>query len=254
VTGAEVGFAGPMGLDKKVYRLLIDHAVAAMAIGAAGANKTDHHVLNVVPGRDFALDGANVVIADIRNAAAGDKHTGRELTFSRGIEVGHVFKLGTKYSEKLDARFLDETGVSKPCIMGCYGIGVNRIFASAIEIGNDDNGCILPITIAPFEVEVVAINRDNPQVMGEAERIYNELQAAGVDTLLDDRDARPGVKFKDADLLGIPVRVVVGEKNIKDGKVELKHRTQAKPDLVATTDVVGLVRQMVTELTAKLQA
>jgi prolyl-tRNA synthetase len=255
ITGAVVGFAGPMGLAGKVHKLIIDHAVAAMGVGVTGANKTDYHAKNVVPGRDFPLAGDNVVVADIRNAVEGDTHQGRKLLFSRGIEVGHVFKLGTKYSEKLGATFLDEQGRRLPCIMGCYGIGINRILASAIEIGHDENGCILPAGIAPFEVEIVPLNCDKPAVMDEARRIYDELRAAGIDVLIDDRDARPGVKFKDADLLGIPLRVVVGEKSLKDGNVEIKRRTEPKPTLVSAASAVqktqDILAQMRNELAPK---
>ena len=247
-TGAAVGFAGPMGLAAKVSKVLIDHAVAAMAAGVTGANKTDYHVRNVVPGRDFPLEGDNVVVADIRNAVEGDTHDGRRLLFRRGIEVGQVFKLGTKYSQKLEAKFLDESGVAKPCIMGCYGIGINRILASAVEVGHDKDGCILPVSIAPFEVEVIQLSNENAQVVAEAGRIYDELKAAGADVLLDDRDARPGVKFKDADLIGIPLRVVVGEKSLKDGNVEVKRRTDATPALVPAADAVSEAVKLLGEM------
>jgi hypothetical protein len=158
-----------MGLAAKVTRMVIDHAVAAMAIGVTGANKTDYHMRNVVPGRDFPLAGPNVVVADIRNAVPGDTHAGQPLEFARGIEVGHVFKLGSKYSEALSAKFLDENGVSHPCLMGCYGIGINRILASAIELFADANGICLPAAIAPFDVEVLPLNRDKQAVVDEAE-------------------------------------------------------------------------------------
>jgi prolyl-tRNA synthetase len=252
VTAAAVGFAGPMGLAGKVAKFIVDHAVAAMGVGVTGANKTDYHVKNVVPGRDFPLAGANVVVADVRNAVEGDTWQGKKLIFSCGIEVGHVFKLGTKYSEKLGANFLDEKGQSLPCIMGCYGIGINRILASAIETGHDEAGCILPISIAPFEVQVVPLNSDKPQVVAEAQRIHDELAATGVEVLLDDRDARPGVKLKDADLIGIPLRVVVGERGLKEGQVELKRRTDAKPTLVPAAQAVAETRRIVNEMKAKL--
>ena len=252
VTGAAVGFAGPQGLAGKVWKLVIDQAVSVMPAGVTGANKTDYHVRNVVPGRDFPLAGDNVAVADIRNAVEGDACRGKRLKFSHGIEVGHVFKLGTKYSEQLGARFLDANGQSRPCIMGCYGIGVNRILACAIEMegGHDANGCILPPAIAPFEVMVLPLNLDNPQVKAEAERIYAELRAGGADVLLDDRDARPGVKFKDADLLGVPLRLVIGEKSLKDGKVELKRRTDAKATLVDAAAAAGEALKVLGEMKA----
>ena len=209
-----------------------------MAIGVTGANKTDYHVKNIVPGRDFPLEGDNVIVADIRNAVEGDTHNGKKLLFKRGIEVGQVFKLGTKYSSKLDCNFLDETGKEKPCLMGCYGIGINRIVASAIERGNDDNGIIFPISIAPFEVIIVSVNQDDAEVVKAAEKIYKELKEKGIEVLLDDRDERAGVKFKDADLIGIPVRITVGKKALVTGNVELKLRTEPKAQAIPVGNAV----------------
>jgi len=250
LTGAAVGFAGPMGLDAKADKVFIDHAVAAMAVGVTGANKTDYHTRNVVPGRDFPLEADNVVVADIRNAVEGDTHDGKKLVFKHGIEVGQLFQLGTKYSSKLDCNFLDENGNQRPCLMGCYGIGINRILAAAIETGHDEKGCILPINIAPFEVEVLPINNDNEQVVAEAKRIYEELTDAGVEALLDDRDVRPGVKFNDADLIGIPLRIVVGDRSLKEGKVEIKRRTDDKPSLVAKAEAVATACKLIEEMKA----
>ena len=254
VTGAAVGFAGPIGLAAKVDCMLIDHAVAAMVAGVTGANKTDAHVRNVVPGRDFALDGDNITVADIRNAAPGDTHDGRPLLTRRGIEVGHVFKLGDKYSRKLDATYLNESGSSRPCIMGCYGIGVNRIVASAVEAGHDAGGCVFPISIAPFEMEVLAINAKSDDVMAAAEKLYDGLSARGVDVLFDDRKARPGVKFKDADLLGIPLRIAIGDKALAEGKVELKRRTDAEPTLVALDVAMDEAMKIIDEMRAACEA
>ncbi len=253
VTAAAVGFAGPMNLSGKVAKFIVDHAVAAMGVGVTGANKTDYHVKNVVPGRDFPISGGNVTVADVRNAVEGDTWQGKKLVFSCGIEVGHVFKLGTKYSEKLGANFLDANGKSCPCLMGCYGIGINRILASAIETGHDENGCILPISIAPFEVQVVPLNSDKPAVCAEAQRIHDELAACGVEVLLDDRDARPGVKLKDADLIGIPLRVVVGERGLKDGQVELKRRTDERPTIVPAAQAVTEAKRIVDEMKTRLE-
>ncbi len=252
VTGAGVGFAGPMGLAGKVHKLIIDRAVAAMAVGVAGANKTDYHVRNVVPGRDFPLAGENVLLADVRNAVEGDTHGGKPLKFSSGVEVGHVFKLGPKYSKVLGANFLDESGAEKPCLMGCYGIGINRILAMAIETGHDEHGCILPVSIAPFEVIVLILNSDNPAVVAAAERIHDELAAAGVDVLLDDREARAGVKFNDADLIGIPLRVTVGARGLKQGNVEIKRRADAKPTAVPTADAVAETRKVLSQMKERL--
>ena len=173
-----------------------------------GANKTDYHVTGVNIGRDFQLGE----VADIRFAVEGDKApNGSPLVFEKCIEVGHVFKLGTKYSDAMKAHFLDENGKSKPIIMGCYGIGVNRILAAVIEASHDDNGICWPVNIAPFTVEIVALDHREEQVMTMAEKLHDELEAKGIDVLLDDRDARPGFKFKDADLIGIPIRITVGK-------------------------------------------
>ena len=251
LTGAEVGFAGPVVLAEKVDKLIIDHSVAARAVGVTGANKTDYHIKNVVPDRDFPLQGDNVVVADIRNAVEGDTYNGKKLLFKRGIEVGQVFKLGTKYSVKLGAKFLDSDGKEKPCIMGCYGIGINRIVASAIEVGNDDKGIIWPISIAPFEVIIVPAGNTD-EITAAAEKVYNELAAAGVEVLLDDRDARGGVKFNDADLLGIPVRITIGKKSLANGNVEIKLRSEADFEKVAVENAVENVTELVNSLKAKL--
>jgi prolyl-tRNA synthetase len=254
-TSAKIGFAGPIGIAGNVSKLIIDHAVAAMAAGVTGANKTDYHIRNVVPGRDFPLEGDNVIVTDLRYALEGDTHKGKKLLFKKGIEIGQVFKLGTKYSVKLGAKFLDEQGTEKPCLMGCYGIGVNRILASAIELGNDDNGIIWPISIAPFEVLVTCVNQDDDEVAKAAETIYQQLQSDGVDVLLDDRAQRGGGKFKDADLIGIPVRVTVGKRSLAEGKVEIKLRRESERQQVpveeAAQKVIGIVESLEEELTAE---
>jgi prolyl-tRNA synthetase len=254
VTGAKVGFAGPMRIADKVSRMIIDQAVAAMAIGVTGANKTDYHIKNVVPGRDFPLDGENVTVADIRYAVEGDTHNGKKLLFKKGIEVGQVFKLGTKYSEKLGAKFLDESGNENPCLMGCYGIGINRILASAIELGNDKNGIIWPISIAPFEVLVISVNQDDDEVAQVAENVYQQLLDEGIDVLLDDRELRGGVKFKDADLLGIPVQVTVGKKSVAEGNVEIKLRSESKRQKVSIEKAKDRVTELVNSLKEKLNS
>jgi prolyl-tRNA synthetase len=253
VSGAEVGFAGPIGLADKGSRLIIDHAVAAMSVGVTGANKTDYHTKNVVPGRDFPLEGDNVTVADIRHAVEGDKHNGKKLLFKKGIEVGQVFKLGTKYSKKLNAKFLGEDGAERPCLMGCYGIGVNRILASAIELGNDANGIIFPVTIAPFEVLITCVNQDDPDVAKVAQEIYQQLLDKDVDVLLDDRELRGGIKFKDADLLGIPVRITVGQKSIAEGNVETKLRAESKSQKVPIENAPAKTIELVNSLKEKLK-
>lgn len=229
LTGAEVGFAGPHTLDRSgvPYYLIVDQAVSVMHNGATGANKTDYHAINVNPGRDFRLDGERVIVADIRNVVDGDlspKGSGSPIRLRKAIEVGHVFKLGTKYSDSMGATYLDKNGKAKSLIMGCYGIGLNRIMASAIEANHDDGGIIWPMSIAPFQVLVVALDPREDEVMKTAANIHDALEMAGIDTLLDDRDERAGFKFKDADLIGIPLRITVGRKALADGVVELKLR------------------------------
>ena len=251
-TGAAVGFAGPTGIAENVSTVFIDHAVAVMDVGVTGANKTDHHIKNVVPGRDFPLEGDNVRIVDIRNAVDGDTHNGKKLLFKKGIEVGQVFKLGTKYSKKLGAKFLDENGSEKPCIMGCYGIGINRIVASAIEIRNDKDGIIWPISIAPFEVLITSVNQDDEQVAQVAENIYKQLLDKGIDVLMDDRLLRAGVKFKDADLIGIPVRVTVGKRAVAEGNVEMKLRREQAGEKIPIEQAPARAEELVRQLYAEL--
>ncbi|MBP7054053.1 MAG: proline--tRNA ligase [Phycisphaerae bacterium] len=253
-TGANVGFAGPVGLAGRVSRMVVDHAVAAMAVGITGANKTDYHTRNVVPGRDFPLEGANVVIADVRFAAPGDTHNGVPVQFKKGIEVGQVFKLGTKYSVKLGANFKDEAGDLHPCLMGCYGIGINRILASAIELYNDENGIIWPISIAPFEVIVTPVNQDEPDVVRVAEDLYRKLTDAGIEVLLDDRDLRGGIKFKDADLIGIPIRVTVGKKSVVEGNVEVKLRSEKDSRKTRIDETPQKVIELVNSLKERVKA
>lgn len=252
LTGAKVGFAGPQGLTGRGARIIADQAVTVMRNAASGANKTDYHVVGINPGRDFTPD----LVADIRNAVPGDHcpRCGAPLKFATCIEIGHVFKLGTKYSDSMKARFLDEGGKSHAMIMGCYGIGVNRILAAAIEAHHDDGGICWPVTIAPFEVQIVALDVREEQVMSVAGRLHDELAAAGIDVLLDDRDLRPGPKFKDADLIGVPFRVTVGKKGLAEGKVELKRRDAEGVDRVAVGEAAGLVAERVREAREALHA
>ena len=220
-----------------------------MIKGIAGANKSNYHVVNVVGGRDFPLEGANVRVMDIRNAVEGDTYEGKPLLFKRGIEVGQVFKLGTKYSSKLGAKFLDAEGVENVCLMGCYGIGINRIMASAIELCNDKDGIIWPISIAPWEVMIVPAGATD-DIIEAAEKIYEELKTKGVEVLLDDRDVRGGVKFKDADLIGVPVRVTVGKKSLAEGKAEIKLRRDSE----STKADIGVCAEEVLEIVNSLKA
>jgi len=223
VTGAPVGFAGPIGLR---VRLVADRAVLLVSGGVTGANEADYHLVGVQPGRDFRPD----LVADLRVAGDGDScpRCPGVLRLRRGIEIGHVFKLGTKYSDKLGACYLDEKGQAHPIIMGCYGIGINRILAALIETSHDENGIIWSVSLAPYHVLLLPLNVADPQIQHTAERLYRQLSEMGVEVLLDDRDARAGFKFKDADLIGLPLRIVIGEKNLQRGEVEMKWRHQAE--------------------------
>ncbi|PWX37729.1 proline--tRNA ligase [Clostridium perfringens] len=236
-TGAAVGFAGPMGI--KVDMLLVDQEVANMYNFIIGANETDMHLKNVNYGRDF--EG---IVGDFRNVTIGEKcpECGKEITISRGTEVGHIFKLGTKYSESMGATFIDEDGKAKPFIMGCYGIGVTRTVALIIEQHNDENGIIWPLEVAPYHVSVIPANVKNEEQATKAEEIYNELRKMGVEALLDDRKERAGVKFKDSELMGIPMRITVG-KMIGEGQVEFKLRNGGEVETLSIEEVYNRVRE-----------
>jgi len=220
VTGAPVGFAGPVGLNG--VEVIADHAVMAVGDGVTGANKADAHLVGVVPGRDFRPER----VGDIRTAAEGDRcaRCGAALRLFEGIEIGHVFQLGTKYSEELGARFLDADGKARPYVMGCYGIGITRTAAAVIEALADEDGIVWPPSVAPYEVVVMPLDMSQPKAVAAAEEAYEALLQAGVDVILDDRAERPGVKFNDADLIGFPVRVVVGKGYLKSGALELQAR------------------------------
>ena len=218
-TGGPVGFSGPIGLKVPLYA---DNAVKYMRNMGVGGNEKDIHLEGVNLERDFQVKK----FADLRNAADGDTcpHCGERYSNTRGIEVGHIFKLGTKYSEAMKATFLDADGVAKEIIMGCYGIGVGRTAAAAIEQNHDENGIIWPMPLAPFQVIVTMLNPNDEEVLAAGEKLYQDLLAEGVEVLLDDRDERPGSKFKDADLLGIPLRVNVGARGLKEQSFELQER------------------------------
>jgi prolyl-tRNA synthetase len=242
-TGAPVGFAGPIKLREKSIRLAIDETVAGLKNTVTGGNELDYHYTGVNRGRDYEEN----LVADFAKAQKGDKcaKCGGTLNEQRGIEMGHVFYLGKKYSKSMKATFLDEDGKAKEFEMGCYGIGVTRTVAASIEQNNDENGIIWPMAIAPYEVNVAPVNVKYAEGMEYAEDLYKQLKAAGVDVIIDDRDISPGVKFKDADLIGIPLRVVIGEKNFKDGKVEIKLRREKNFELLDKTQVFAKVMEMV---------
>ena len=234
-TGCEVGFGGPVGL--KVDLLLVDEEVKYMYNMILGANETGYHLKNVNYGRDF--EGT---VGDFRNIESGEKcpECGAEVTIARGTEVGHIFKLGTKYSEAMNATFIDENGKNTPFVMGCYGIGVTRTMASIIEQHHDENGIIWPLSVAPYHVSVIPVNIKDEAQMEIANRLYEELRAIGVDAILDDRNERPGVKFKDSELIGIPMRVTVGKK-ITEGEVEFKLR-DGEMEVIKIDDVISTVK------------
>jgi len=241
-TGAPKGFAGPIGLSVKV---IADYSVEPMVDFVTGANEDDAHYINVNLGRDVKVDQ----FADVRMIREGDRcpRCGKSLSFSRGIEVGHIFKLGTKYSNTLRATYLDENGQEREIVMGCYGIGVGRTAAAAIEQYHDEDGIMWPMPIAPFQVVVVPVNNKIESLMETAEGIYRLLSGNGVEVLLDDRDSTPGVKFKDADLIGIPLRVTLGEKNLKRGLVEIRRRKNSETIVIgkdkATETVLALINE-----------
>ncbi len=229
VTGAPVGFSGPSGMKEKI-RILADRDIEPMRNSITGANQADAHFIGVNPGRDFEVD----LFTDLRNVCTGDPcpRCCGTLALRNAIEVGHVFKLGTKYSHTLAARFLDDNEQLHDIVMGCYGIGINRIMAGLIEISHDSNGIIWPISLAPYEVLLEPLKVTDAETMKVADQLHDELAAAGVDVLLDDRDVRAGVKFKDADLLGVPLRLVIGPRGLKQGQLEVKWRWDKEPEMI----------------------
>lgn len=238
VTGAPVGFAGPVGLKEKIV-VLADNEVAGMKNFIVGANEGDYHFENVNIGRDFTPD----FVGDFRNITEGDvcPVCGKaEIKTCRGIEVGHIFKLGTKYSEAMGCAVLNENGKDQTLIMGCYGIGVSRCLAAIIEQHSDENGIIWPMSVAPYHVAVIPVNVKDEAQSKLAEEIYNELIAKGVEAVLDDRDERAGVKFKDADLIGYPLRITVGKK-AAEGIVEYKQRKSGDMKELSVADAIAKV-------------
>ena len=223
VTGCVGGFTGPIGLHD--CTIVVDSELPGLKNLCAGANEEDHHYINVNYGRDYKGD----IVTDIKTLLEGDPCPvcGAPVKHAKGIEVGQVFKLGTKYSEAMGAYYKDENQKDQPIVMGCYGIGVSRTLAAIVEQHYDENGIIWPMSVAPYHVIISLVKPDDEEQAAVAEKIYNELLDAGVEVMLDDRKERPGVKFKDADLLGIPVRITVG-KGAKDGIVEYKLRRDAE--------------------------
>jgi len=241
VTGAIVGFAGPVGLKIQV---LADHSVAGLVDVVVGANKDYHHLKSVNLDRDFNVSQ----FVDVRSAQDGDLcpacGEGHYRLF-RGIEVGHVFFLGTKYSEAMGCSYLDENGKDKPMVMGCYGIGVTRIISAAIEQHHDENGIAWPVPLAPFEVAVMPLQMKDEELVKAAEGLYQGLLDAGVDVVIDDRPVRPGFKFNDADLVGYPYQVILGKKGLANGIVELKERHTGEKQDIPLDDLVSTLTALV---------
>ena len=245
--GLVAGSASAIGLDaddgprsRAKIRSIVDDSVVESPNLVAGANKTDYHFKNGNYGRDFKGD----VVTDIAMASEGDacpNDCEGHLVAHRGVEVGHIFKLGTKYSETMGATFVDEDGIEKPALMGCYGIGVGRLLAATIEANHDDKGMILPRAIAPYEVYLAGLNTNDETVVAVAAEVYEDLSSAGVEVLYDDRDVPPGVKFNDADLIGLPLRVVVSARGLKNGEIEMKRRDADDATMAPIADVVGAV-------------
>jgi prolyl-tRNA synthetase len=249
VTGGPLGFSGPVGLEG--VRLIADRTVSGMTNMVTGANEADQHYVNVNMGRDFEL----TEFRDLTATRAGDRclKCDRPLNTWRGIEVGQIFKLGTKYSRIMKAHYLDEKGEEHPFVMGCYGIGVSRTVAAAIEQNNDRDGIAWPISIAPFEVHVLPTNASLEDLVRTAEGIYSGLAEGGVEVLLDDRDERPGNKFKDADLVGVPIRVTVGERGLKENAVEIRMRHTGEVTKVPVEQAVERITDLVEAERAKLR-
>lgn len=245
--GTVGGYMGPVGLDAKKVIIVVDQSVMKMHNVCCGANEEGYHLVNVNPGRDFTP----TFVADIRLMAEGDPcpHCGAPVKKARGIEVGQVFKLFTKYSKAMHATYLDENGKEQPMVMGCYGIGVGRTMAAAVEQNNDKDGMIWPVAIAPYEVLVVPVNVKDEASTAKAEEIYDALQKAGVETVIDDRKERPGVKFKDADLIGYPIRVVVGPKTLTTGELEVKIRRSGEVKMLPLdSDYIATIKEMLQNL------
>lgn len=241
------GYMGPVGIDPKKAIIVVDQSVMEMHNICCGANKEGYHLLNVNPGRDFTP----AYVADIRLMAEGDPcpHCGAKVGKARGIEVGQVFKLFTKYSQAMKATFLDENGKEQPMVMGCYGIGVGRTMAACVEQCNDKDGMIWPAAIAPYHVLVVPVNVKDEASYAKAEEIYAQLQHAGLEVVIDDRKERPGVKFKDADLIGYPLRVVVGPKTLTEGALEVKARKTGEVAMLPLdSDYVETIKKMLETL------
>jgi len=250
LTGADGGSIGPVGLNNRMhggksFKIIADKRLEGANNLISGANRNDYHIANIDLQRDCTIDG----YYDLRTVQAGElsPRGNSKLRIVRGIELGHIFKLGTKYSDALNAKFLDENGKEQPIIMGSYGIGIDRITACHIEQNHDADGIFWDRAIAPYQVHLIAVSAKNKDVVDRAEQLYAELTGGGVEVLYDDRkDISPGFKFKDADLLGMPYQVIVGEKNLANGKIEIKERKTGDRTLVDTEKILDRIRQLLT--------
>ena len=241
LTGAPVGFTGPVGL--KDTKIVADYSVEGLQNAITGANKKDKHLKNVSIDRDCNIKS----FMDIGTAKEGDlcQKCSTPLSFSHGIEVGQVFKLGTKYSKALGAEFLNDKGKTFPMLMGCYGIGVSRTVAAIVECNNDKDGIIWPLSVAPYKVLVMPLNSNDQKVKEISDSIYNTLKDNNVEVLMDDRNESPGIKFKDADLIGIPVRVIIGKKNLEKGLIEIKLRKDKSNQLVEQKELLSKIKELI---------
>ncbi|WP_252606717.1 proline--tRNA ligase [Bacillus paralicheniformis] len=246
ITGTEPGFVGPVGLDREI-EIFADFAVKAMANAAAGANKTDYHYQNV----NISRDAHNVTFADLRFIQEGDPSPDGNGTirFAKGIEVGQVFKLGTRYSEAMGATYLDENGRAQPMLMGCYGIGISRTLSAIVEQHHDDKGLIWPLEVTPYDLHILALNMKNDAQVQLAEKLYEDFKANGYDVLFDDRAERAGVKFADSDLIGLPIRITVG-KRADEGVVEVKIRKTGESFEVAAEELLDFIEKQVKSLSS----
>ncbi|MEP7356549.1 MAG: proline--tRNA ligase, partial [Anaerolineales bacterium] len=250
--GAVPGYASPMGLDPKKALVVIDEAVAESPNLVAGANEAGFHNLNVNYGRDFQA----AIVTDLAAAAEGDAcpNCGQALRMVRGVETGNIFKLGTRYTKAMGATFIDRDGTAKPVIMGSYGIGSGRLLACVAEEHHDADGLCWPVSVAPYHVQLTLLPDNAGTAAAAADKLYADLQAAGVEVLYDDRDERAGVKFKDADLIGLPIRVTVSDRSLKQGGTELKRRDQAEREMVPMDGTVARVQAILEELRAGIAA
>jgi prolyl-tRNA synthetase len=241
VTGAPIGFSGPVGL--KGIKIVADFLVNHIDNAVVGANKKDKHFKNVTPGKDFKIDN----FFDLRYIDETDTcpKCQKEIKIKRTMEVGHIFKLGTRYTQSLNAKFLDKNGKEQPIIMGCYGIGVNRVLAAIIELNHDAKGIIWPSEIAPFKAQILLLD-ESKEAVEVADDIYNELKVNEIEVLYDDRNIQAGAKFNDADLIGIPLQIIIGSRGLKKGQIEIKHRKDGKKEEIPIKNAVDKLKKILT--------